>query len=365
MATTTRAVVAGVGSTVPAGVTQDELWKQAFAGHLADDPVARRLWRRAGVEHRHAVAVPPDDDVRTWSTQARMRRFVESALPLGKEAVGAALAEAGVDAGEVDLLAVATCTGYANPGIDVFLARDLALRPSTERVLIGHMGCYAALPGLGVVADAAVARDTTAVLLCVELSSLHAQPPTRDLDQVVAHALFADAAAAVVVRPSPLRSPDGGRRSSSGSNLGLEVVDLVAHTDPEHAPLLTWDVTDRGFRMGLSAEVPEAVAAVAPSAVTRLLSRHGLTTKDVEAWAVHPGGPKILDMVEDRLGLGTGGLAESRAVLREYGNCSSPTVLLVLERILRRDLERGDFVVCLAFGAGLTVYAALLRCTGS
>lgn len=345
----TRAAVAGVGTAVPAAVGQDELWRAGFAGHLGDDPVARRLWRRAGVERRHAVAVPPDD-VRTWTTEARMRRFVEAALPLGKEAVAGCLAEAGIDATDVDLLAVASCTGYASPGLDVLLARDLALRPSTERVFIGHMGCYAALPGLGVVADAAVARGRTAVLLCVELSSLHAQPPSHDLDQVVAHALFADAAAAVAVRPT---------------GPGLELVDLVAHTDPSRGSLLTWDVTDHGFRMGLSPGVPDALAAAVPDAVTRLLGPHRLTTRDVAGWAVHPGGPRILDAVEDRLGLDDDALGESRAVLREYGNCSSPTVLLVLDRIVKRGLDRGDFAVCLAFGGGLTVYAALLQCTGA
>jgi predicted naringenin-chalcone synthase len=109
--------------------------------------------------------------------------------------------------------------------------------------------------------------------------------------------------------------------------------------------------------MGLSPRVPAVLAKHVREAVTGLLGRHGLTLSDVDGWAVHPGGPRILDVVAGRLDLAPGAMAESRAVLREHGNCSSPTVLLVLDRIRRREART---VVLLAFGPGLTLYAALL-----
>jgi predicted naringenin-chalcone synthase len=342
-----RAVIAGFGSSFPAPVCQEALW-EALVG---DDPppLAQRLWRSTGVQRRHGVAVPPLDDVRWWSTEARMRRFGQEALPLSKEAVASCLASAGVEAAGVDLLTVVSCTGYTTPGLDVFLARDLGMPGSLERVQVGHMGCYAALPGLAVVADAAVARARTGVLLCVELSSLHVQPSCDDIGQLVAHALFSDAAAAVVVTP-------GGP--------GLEIVEIAARSDPAQSELLRWDITDRGFRVHLSPEIPAAIAANVEPIVGGLLARYALKTDDVAAWAIHPGGPRVVDMVGERLGLDDDALAPTRAVLAEYGNCSSPTVLLVLERLLAQEaVSNGDFVVCVAFGAGLTLYAALLRCS--
>lgn len=226
----------------------------------------------------------------------------------------------------------------------------MGMPPSLERVQIGHMGCYAAVPGLAVVADAAVARARTAVLLCVELSSLHVQPPSEDMGQVVAHALFSDAAAAVVVRP-------GGP--------GLEIVDLVACTDPAHAELLRWDITDHGFRLHLSPEIPAAIEAHVAPMVADLLAGQGLETADVAGWAIHPGGARIVDRIGEKLALDDEALGPTRDVLAAHGNCSSPSVLLVLERLLVEGaLDDGDYVVCVAFGAGLTLYAALCRWRG-
>jgi predicted naringenin-chalcone synthase len=108
-----------------------------------------------------------------------MRRYLAEGLPLGKEAVGAALVDAGLRADEVGLLAVISCTGYATPGLDIHVAADLGMAADVQRLIVGHMGCYAAIPGLGAVADYVVARGRPAVALCLELTSLHLQPPTR------------------------------------------------------------------------------------------------------------------------------------------------------------------------------------------
>ncbi len=219
------------------------------------------------------------------------------------------------------------------------------------------MGCYAALPGLGATADFVSARSKPAVMLCLELTSLHVQPTTetarsghptpKDLQQMVAHALFSDAAAAVVMEPS---------------GDGMEVVDVVARTDVATADHMTWDVTDLGFKMGLSPTVPDVLARHARPVVEELLAAHGLPTGDVDGGAIHPGGRKIVEVVGDVLGLAEEQLAPSYDVLRDVGNCSSATVLLVLERLAATvDVPVGGAVVVIAFGPGLTLYAALLR----
>jgi alkylresorcinol/alkylpyrone synthase len=119
---------------------------------------------------------------------------------------------------------------------------------------------------------------------------------------------------------------------------------------------MTWDVTDLGFRMGLSPRVPDVLSRHVGSVVQELLDDAGLRTEDVAGWAVHPGGPRILDVVQEQLGLSDAQMAASRHVLAEHGNCSSATVLLVLEELADVDGP----VVAMAFGPGLTLYAALL-----
>jgi predicted naringenin-chalcone synthase len=347
-----RRVSASLGPiayAVPAPVDHGALWRECFEQRYAGLAAAGRLWHAVGVQTRHAAVDPRVEDVSGWTTGARMRRYLDEAMPLATAAVTGALAAAAVDPAQVGMFAVVSCTGYATPGVDILVARDVGFPADVQRLVVGHMGCYAAIPALGAVADAVTARGMTAVLLCVELPSLHVQPSTRDAGQVVAHALFGDAATAVVLRPD---IP------------GLRVLDVSARTAADHHDAMTWDVTDLGFRMGLSPRVPQVLAQHARPMVGALLTAHGLELGDVAAWAIHPGGPRILDVCADQLDLSPHDLSTSCGVLRDFGNCSSTTVLLVLDRIVRGGAVRdGDHVVALAFGPGLTLYAALLRVT--
>lgn len=344
------AAIAGSAVAFPPALEQHVLWEQFFSARYRDQrvfPAAERIWHSAGVERRHGAVDPRVEDISAMSTGARMQRFVDEALPLGKEAAAASLAAAGVAASDVGLLTIVSCTGYATPGLDILVARDLAMAPSVQRVNIGHMGCYGALPGLATVADAAVARGKVGLLLCVEVTSLHIQPPSCDLEQVVTHALFSDGAAAVTVLPD---AP------------GLEIVEIISRTDASTAACMTWDITDLGFRMGLSSEVPGILQRHVPSMVEELLAGHGLRVRDVPHWAIHPGGPRIVDVVADRLRLTDDQVEPSRTVLRDHGNCSSASVLVVLEHIssLRRP-QPHEPIVAMAFGPGLSLYAALMR----
>ena len=335
----TAVTIAGMGRALPATVSQQELWDGYFRHHVDSVGFGERIFANSGVVRRHAALNPLVEDVSAWSTGQRMRRYGIEAVPLGSAAVAEALAQAGVAASEVGLFAVASCTGYGSPGVDVHVAAELGMPVDLRRLVFGHMGCYAAIPALGAVADYVAVHARPAVLLNVELTSLHVQPAGISRDQIVAHALFSDAAVATVLTPGD----------------GLEVVDMVALTDPATPDHMTWEVTDLGFRMGLSPKVPDVLALHLRPAVETLLRRNGVTS--VAGWAVHPGGPRILETVEDVLQLPSTALDASRAVLAEHGNCSSATVLLVLQRLLPVD----GHVVLLAFGPGLTLYAMLLR----
>ncbi len=346
------AAITGIGKALPRrSASQAQAWDDYFRDHFSNSRLARGIFRRSGVERRYGVVDPSEENVSEWGTGERMRRFVEEAVPLGRDALERALDNGGVRREDVGLLAVVSCTGYATPGLDILLAQELGFDTSVQRLHVGHMGCYAALPGLAAAADAVAARGKIAALLAVELTTLHLQPPTDDVGQIVAHALFSDAAAAVAIAP--------GRP-------GLEVVDVAARTDADRAGLMTWDVTDAGFRMGLSPEVPAVLERHVERLVDDLLRGNALSRADVSGWAVHPGGPRILDVVAQRLGLSPGDLGTSREILRDYGNCSSATVLLILERMLAEErVPTGGHVVMLAFGPGLTLYGVLLRRRGS
>ncbi|MGP4002932.1 type III polyketide synthase [Streptomyces sp. 8N706] len=350
-----RPVLTGSAHALPGiGIRQDEIWKEFFEEHYDGAPLAHRIFESSGITTRHTAVDPRSErDVPSWSTGQRMARYITEALPLGRQAVTGALDAAGLKPADVGMLAVASCTGYTTPGLDLRLADELGMSSTVQRLFIGHMGCYAAVPALGAVSDFVAARGRPAVLLCCELTSLHVQPATRDMEQIVAHALFADAAAAVVIEPDDGRSSGGGAASG-----GLEVLDLVAVTDHSSAALMTWEITDLGFRMGLSAKVPAVLAEHVGDVVRdRLLAPHGYTPADVQGWAVHPGGRRILEVVGEQLELSDEALQSSYDVLDECGNCSSPTVLLVLERLPKTEGP----VVAMAFGPGLTLYAALLH----
>ncbi|MFD3686503.1 type III polyketide synthase [Nocardiopsis sp. NPDC058631] len=346
--------ISSIHTALPAAaLDQAELTGLLPAEH-AGDQVLHKILAGSGIRRRHLVIDPRVEDVSHWSTAPRMRRFQEEGLPLATEAVGGALDLAGVPAKEVGLLCLVSSTGYGTPGVDSRLLRDLGMRPSTRRLVVGHMGCFAALPGLAACVDFAGCHPEPAVLLSLELSSLHLQPPPWDTEQFVINSLFGDAAVALVVEG------DAGRSASTRS--APVVLDLASHTDQGHEEHMTWEVGDQGFRMGLSAAIPDLIATCLPGLVTDLLSPHGLTPGGIGWWAVHPGGRRIIDAAEKSLSLGPSATRASRHVLQEYGNCSSAGLPLVIAELQNTTpLAPGQHGVAMTFGPGLTLYTALLR----
>lgn len=343
------ATVTGIGSATPPALGQREMWDEWFAERSRGIVGARKIWHLAGVEHRHAAVDPRVDDTSLWTTGARMARYLEEAVPLATTAAERALSAAHRRAEDVDLLVAVSCTGYATPGVDLLVARELDMSPALQRLFVGHMGCHAALPALAAASDAVVARGLTALVVCVEVTSVHLQPPCREVGQLVSHALFSDAAAAMVVEP-------GGT--------GWRVIDVACRTDAEHEAAMTWRITDLGFRMGLASCVPDVLARHVRPMVDALLRDNALEVGDVAGWAIHPGGPQILHVCARTLGLDDAQMAASVGTLRDHGNCSSSTVVLVLERLLAEGrVAPGGHAVALAFGPGLTLHAVLLERT--
>ncbi|MFA5969856.1 MAG: type III polyketide synthase [Sphingomonas sp.] len=264
-------------------------------------------------------------------TGARMEYYAAAAPALGIAAIEALGADARLET--ISHFVVASCTGFVAPGIDQIIAQRLGLSPSLERLLIGFMGCYAAVTALRTARHIVRSEPGARVLvLCVELSTLHLQE-TTEIEPLLAMLQFGDGAAAAIVSADPS---------------GLELGTPFAATLPSSETLIRWNITDRGFAMHLSGDVPARIATALgdPALIARITGG-----APVDGWAVHAGGRSILDAVEHALTLDSGALAASRGVLADYGNMSSATLMFVLARLLASDpIDHG---VAMAFGPGL------------
>ena len=300
-----------------------------------------------GTRHSQSVFLPTGRLGDTGPTTGqRMQIYAAEAEPLALRAVDRALEGSGLPAKAITHLVTVSCTGFQAPGVDRALITQLGLPATTQRTHVGYMGCHGAMNGLRVAAAFTAADPASRVLLCaVELCSLHYHYGW-DPQKVVANALFADGAAAVVGVPAAGAPASAWRLGASGSYLF-----------PDSADAMSWTVGDHGFEMTLSKRVPGLIAANLRAWLEVWLMEHDVALGAVRSWAIHPGGPRILTAVAESLGLDETALQTSRDVFAQHGNMSSPTVLFILDALLRRQAPRP--CVALAFGPGLTAEAAL------
>ncbi|MGE0158810.1 MAG: type III polyketide synthase [Gemmatimonadales bacterium] len=356
----------GFGTRVPAhSITQDEAVEIHSTLCEIDEGRARTLralYRRSGVSKRHSVLLerscgplpgrqsfyaPARDEADPGPTTAsRMLRYEAEVPALASAAACEALTSAGTRAAEVTHLVTVSCTGFVAPGIDTRVIEALGLPASTQRTHVGFMGCHGALNGLKV-ADSLVRADPDAVVVVcsVELCSLHFSYGWHP-EMMVPNALFADGAAAVVGRAG-----DVARGAWTVASLATLLI-------PDTADDMSWRIGDHGFRMTLSARVPQLIEDNLGTWLRRWLAENGLSAEDVASWAIHPGGPRILSAVEAAAGLERERTRVSRAILAEYGNMSSATVLFTLDRLRAENAPRP--CVALALGPGLIAEAALI-----
>ncbi len=346
--------ICGLATAVPPlRYTQAELFDYlALQGGV--NRRARAVFEQAGVAFRH-VSVDKAYYAEDRSTAVRNERYLTAAMPLGEAAIRRCLDESGFSIEDIDDFFVVSCTGFDIPGLDLRLAGSLGMRPNLRRTCVLGMGCYGAFPAVLRACEATSQRPgRLALVLALELCSLHLQP-NGDIEDVVASALFADGAGAVLISC-------GQQMQKQGTTIWPYLIDSATHSEYNTFDHMAFFITDHGFRMRLSAYVPEVLAAQVEAFADQLLQRNTLCRTDIRFWAIHPGSSKILDYIQLRLGLSDDHLQFSRAVLHDYGNMSSPTILFVLDRIqCNGNPAPGDYGVLLAFGPGLTMEAVLVQ----
>jgi predicted naringenin-chalcone synthase len=323
-----------------------ELVKKHYAPQLNARSLGliRATFSHPGIRKRH-FAVHDPAQIMDETPDRKIARFTENAIELASQAAAKALDQAGVCAGDVTCLVVNTCTGYICPGISTYLIERLGL-PRTTRVydLVGS-GCGGAIPNLQLAESLLMTNGGVVVSVAVEICSSVFQMG-NDLSLILSNALFGDGAAAAVLMNRPA---------------GFELVATAGFYVPEQRDAIRFVHKQGQLHNQLSTKLPDLVRKAASKVVADLLSARGLRTADIKHWAFHTGGEKIINAVRDEIGVPEEQLLATRATLAEYGNMSSPTVWFVLEELQRTGIAAGEWCVMVAYGAGLSAHACLLR----
>ena len=329
----------------PRRFSQDETFQ--MAGYTSQSIL--KIFRNCDIDFRHFYISPgqklgePPSDLNN--------HYLSGAMETGCHAVIACLQAAGLKSTDVDLLVVCTSTGYVCPDLGSRLIAHLGFRPNIQRSVMLGLGCAGAVPTLRQACDFVRAHPgATALMLAVEIcSACYFVDDT--MDTVVGNAICADGAAAFLIRSAP---------AEAGVKPGI--LDFESYVDSENLDKVGFEHRDGKLRIVLANAVRNLAGPMIERAVDRLLTRNRMRRTDVRFWIAHPGGRKVIDNVQSHLGLTDEQLGFSRAVLRNYGNMSSPTVMFVLEEVIRTgDPQPGDWGVMVALGPGMAAEAALLR----
>ena len=325
--------------------------------------ILKRIYKASGIDQRHSVLTDycklpgefeffPNSPSASFPTTAqRMAVYKDNALALAMAAIENCLASVPhINKQAITHVITVSCTGMYAPGIDIEIVQQLDLASSTPRTCIYFMGCYGAFNGMKA-ADAICMADpaATVLLVCVELCSIHIQNQFT-LDRIVGNAIFADGAAAVLIQAHPTQQRH------------LRFKSFYCDILPQTGQDMAWHIGDSGFDMALSSYVPEAIKGGIAAFSDRLLQKTSLSLSDMDYFAIHPGGLKILQACEEALSITKEDNRFSYDVLRRYGNMSSATVLFVLRDIWAglSASDDGKKIFSCAFGPGLTLESMVL-----
>lgn len=316
--------ITGVATAVPPYVLDQSDISARLRAQFSESAVVSRLlpvFANTGIERRYSC-VPVDWYYETHGWQDRNEIYLDFAQRLLEDAARAALHRAGRSVEDVDAIVVVSTTGIATPSLDALLMNRMPFKRTTRRLPIFGLGCVGGAVGIARAATLADANPgSTVLLLDVELCALWFRRDELTKSNIVATALFGDGAAAAVFTSEG----DGPRVNASGEYTFASTLDIMG-----------WDVAEDGLSAIFSRDIPQLVESELRGVIDAYLAESGLTRDDIDHFLSHPGGTKVIDALEHAFGRYNGALADSRAVLAEYGNMSSVTLLFVLERALER-----------------------------
>lgn len=364
-----QSFITAIGTAVPDyKISQPEAarWMVSNLGLSGrEEKLLTTLYEASGINYRYSVVgdyvkarpdfsfFPQSDDLEPFPTVAgRMGIYRTEAMPLSLKAIQDCLSQRpDIKPADITHLVVVSCTGMYAPGLDIEIIEKLGLRQDVERFCIQFMGCYAAFNALKMADYILRADDKAKVLIvCVELCSIHFQK-AKDRDKMVSNALFGDGAAAVLVEAEP------------GKGVSLSLESFSCELAPDSHSDMAWHIADHGFEMTLSSYVPQVIKSGIATLAGKLISRMNLTREDINYFAIHPGGRRILEVCEEELGMASQDNECAYRVLSEYGNMSSPTVLFVIREHWKNlsAEDKSKNMLSFAFGPGLTMESALLN----
>jgi predicted naringenin-chalcone synthase len=358
-----NAVLSALATATPKRyATQEEIY--AFlVSHFPMQPAEKELYRQLLLEGPiwgRYMAVNGDEEICSQDPDCLIARFATHSRRIAAEAARTALSRANLKIGDIEGLIVNTCTGYLCPGLSSYLIEDLGLPPFTSVLDLMGMGCGGAIPNLEA-ACRMIQSGARKTVLCLSVEICSATfflGPDPDL--IVSNSIFADgASAAILSAAEPSSTPEALAMPPRPT---LSFIDFESVTLPRYREELRYTNQGGRLRNVLTRNVPVIGAKAVAQVVHRLLERQGLTRDAIDWWVVHPGGTQVLSAVQKHVGLEPERLRFSYEVFRAYGNMSSPTVLFVLDRILREAKpEAGSRGLLLSFGAGFTAFAALVE----
>jgi alkylresorcinol/alkylpyrone synthase len=346
-------IIAASSAYPPHYYSQDSLLtalRAYWADQLPHPELLGRFHSRAGVDGRY-LARPLADYYEMKTFGDFNRAWVEDADRLGGQALCKAVNQAGIASEDIGALFFVSVTGVASPSIDARLVNRLKLSPQTKRIPIFGLGCVAGAAGIARAADYVKAwPDQVAALVSVELCSLTIQREDLTIANLVSSGLFGDGAAAVLVAGDDFEQP------------GPEIVATRSAFYPGTEDVMGWKISEKGFEIVLSPEVPRVIREHLGADVDALLADHDLAREDIGAWIMHTGGPKVMEAIQDSLGLDASDLTVSWECLRRTGNLSSASVLCVLEQfMIKKRPEAGTWSILAAMGPGFCSELVLLR----
>ncbi|MEO8748775.1 MAG: 3-oxoacyl-[acyl-carrier-protein] synthase III C-terminal domain-containing protein [Allobranchiibius sp.] len=329
-----------------------------------DERLTRRFHGNAGVDYRH-TAIPLEQYSELTDFGASNDIFIDVAVQLGSQAVLEALKAAGLEPRDLDVIISATVTGLAVPSLDARIAANIGLRPDVVRMPLVGLGCVAGAAGVARLDDFLRGRpDAVGVLVAVELCSLTLQRTDRSLPNLVASGLFGDGAGAVVAA--------GSRRAAALADpitrepVQPRILATRSHLYPDSERTMGFDVRSTGLQIVLDANVPNVVREYLGDDVDAFLADHGLTRADIGWYVAHPGGPKVLEAMQDTLGLEREALAVTWDSLARVGNMSSVSVLHVLmDTLADRPPKPDTYGLMIAMGPGFCSELVLLQAPGT